>query len=490
MTEDTFATRLKGVLEGKRIMLKQVAEALSVSPSAVHKWTRGGEIEYERLLALARFLGVNWLWLRYGEQAIADLEASSASDPHIKELRQKHLAEIMESEARMKFAQEVSGIVTWEWNVLTDALTYSSNDVTLFGRHIRNMDDFWACVHPADVARLKEVLARTLGAQEMHEWEFRAVHEGTTRWISSRATLVRDFDQRPVKMIGVSLDITERRRAEAALRQNEALLAKAQEIAHLGGWTWNIQTDDCAWTDEAYRIFGWAPQAFKVTMDRYLASIVEEDRSRVQAAIRAATVDKAPYRVGYRITLPDGSHRDIHEEGEVTLDEHGNALTMVGASQDVTDQKRVEAAHRDSEERFRATFEQAAVGIAHVDLNGHWLRANRKLCEILGYDNATLVQRTFQDLTVPEDLEENLALYQRLLDGEDETYTLKKRFIRADGGTVWTKVTTSLSRRPGDDGPAYLIAIVEALDEDGADRGGSGGRAPRKRATDKARSAA
>ncbi|MNT10074.1 putative diguanylate cyclase YegE [compost metagenome] len=161
----------------------------------------------------------------------------------------------------------------------------------------------------------------------------------------------------------------------------------------------------------------------------------------------------------------------------------------------MTDQERVEAAHRDSEERFRATFEQAAVGIAHVDLNGHWLRANRKLCEILGYDNASLVQRTFQELTVPEDLEENLALYQRLLDGEVETYTLKKRFIRADGGTVWTKVTTSLSRRPGDDGPAYLIAIVEALDEGviGAGDGGgkpAAGRAPRKRVGDTARSPA
>jgi len=334
--EDTFATRLKGVLESKKVMLKQVAEALSVSPSAVHKWTRGGEIEYERLLALARFLGVNWLWLRYGEKAIADLEASSATDPHIRELRQKHLAEIMENEARMKFAQEVSGIVTWEWSVLTDGLTYSSNDISLFGRHIRNMDDFWACVHPADVPRLRELLQRTLSAPEMHEWEFRVVHGDTTRWISSRATLVRDVEQRPVKMIGVSLDITERRRAEAALRQNEALLAKAQEIAHLGGWYWNIQTDDCAWTDEAYRIFGWAPQAFKVTMDRFMASIVEEDRPRVQAAIHAAIVEGKPYQVEYAILLPDGSRRDIREEGEVTLDEHGNAATMVGASQDVT----------------------------------------------------------------------------------------------------------------------------------------------------------
>lgn len=342
--EETFGARLKGVLEEKKIMLKQVAEALGVSPSAVHKWTRGGEIEYPRLLELARFLGVNWLWLRYGEQAIAELEASTAADPHIRELRKKHVAEIMESEARMKLAQEFSGVVTWEWNVMTDDLKYSSNDVVLYGRHLHSMDDFWSCVHPGDVARLREVLRRALDANEMHEWEFRVVDGDAVRWVSSRATLVRNFDQRPVKMVGVSLDITERRRAEAALRQNEALLAKAQEIAHLGAWYWNIQTDDCTWTDEAYRIFGWAPQAFKVTMERFLAAIVEEDRPRVQAAIRAAIVDGEPYRVEYDILLPDGSRRHIREEGEVSRDENGNAATMIGASQDVTTQKLEEAA--------------------------------------------------------------------------------------------------------------------------------------------------
>jgi hypothetical protein len=101
-------------------------------------------------------------------------------------------------------------------------------------------------------------------------------------------------------------------------------------IAHLGAWYWNIQTDDCTWTDEAYRIFGWAPQAFKVTMERFLAAIVEEDRPRVQAAIRAAIVDGQPYRVEYDIVLPDGSRRHIREEGEVSLDENGNAATMIG----------------------------------------------------------------------------------------------------------------------------------------------------------------
>jgi transcriptional regulator with XRE-family HTH domain len=110
LDDDSFAGRLKGVLTRGRIQLKQVAAALGVSPSAVHKWTRGGEIEYPNLLALARFLNVNWLWLRYGDRALADLEANLNTDARAREGRQKHLAAIMESEARMTFAQEISGV--------------------------------------------------------------------------------------------------------------------------------------------------------------------------------------------------------------------------------------------------------------------------------------------------------------------------------------------------------------------------------------------
>jgi PAS domain-containing protein len=337
--DESFASRLKGVLSEKKLLLKQVAEAVGVSPSAVHKWTRGGEIEYERLLALARFLGVNWVWLRYGEQALAELEVNRAPDTAIGELRRKHLGEIMESEARMKLAQELCGVVTWEWNVLTDAVTCSSNDVALFGRRIVSMEDFWACVHAGDAGRLKELLQRVLSAPEMREWEFRIVRDGSVRWLSSRATLVRNADQRPVKLMGVCLDITERRQTEAALRRNEALLAKAQELAHLGGWYWNLQADECAWTDEAYRIFGWAPQAFKVTMERYLAAIVDEDRARVEAAIHAAIASGTRYRVEYAIVLPDGRRREIREDGEITVDAEGKPVAMVGASQDITAQK-------------------------------------------------------------------------------------------------------------------------------------------------------
>ncbi|WP_082824218.1 helix-turn-helix domain-containing protein [Crenobacter luteus] len=465
MSQTTFAARLKGVLDTKRIMLKQVAEALSVSPSAVHKWTRGGEIEYGNLRALADFLEVNWIWLRYGEEAVGDLEAASNGDPHIRAIRQKHLTEIMESEARMKFAQEVSGIVTWEWNVLTDAVNYSSNAEKLFGRPIRLIEDFWAAVHPDDVAPLRAALEAALARLTPYEAEFRVKVGDEVRWIASRATQVADADRRPLKMIGISIDVTARRLAEAARRKSEAILAKAQAIAHLGSWFWDIQNDDCAWSDEAYRIFGWEPQAFKVTMERYFASIVEEDRARIDEAIRLAIEEGRPYAVDYTIALPDGNHRAIHEEGEVEFDATGRALTMIGASQDVTERKLAELAYRESEERFREIFEQAAVGIAHVGLDGRWLKVNRKLADIVGYGPAELESLSFQDLTHPDDLDENLAQLDSLLSGAIATYSIEKRFVKKNGEVVWVNVTTSLSRHPLTREPLHLITVIEDISE-------------------------
>ncbi|UGA36674.1 PAS domain-containing protein [Chromobacterium haemolyticum] len=368
--DETFAVRLKDVLGRKRVMLKQVAEALGVSSAAVHKWTRGGEIEYRKLRVLADFLGVNWIWLRYGEQAVLDLATAATTDAQLTEIRRKHLAEIMESEARMKLAQEVSGIVTWEWNILSDAVAYSANAEQLFGRPVRELTDFWLALEPADAPALRAKLETCLSSGLAYEAEFRVRWPtGETRWIASRATCVpdADADRRPVKMIGVSFDITQRCQAEQALRQNQAILDKAQSIAHLGSWFWDVRNDDCIWSDEAYRIFGWQPQAFKVTMERYFAAMAPEDRGRIDQAIRRAIDERQPYCVEYSILLPDGRRRHIHEEGEVLYGE-GRAEAMIGATQDVTDTRQAALAYSESEERFREIFEQA--GGAGVGASG------------------------------------------------------------------------------------------------------------------------
>jgi PAS domain S-box-containing protein len=116
-----------------------------------------------------------------------------------------------------------------------------------------------------------------------------------------------------------------------------------------------------------------------------------------------------------------------------------------------------------SEERFRATFEQAAVGMAHVGLSGQWLRVNRRLCEIVGYSRQELQDLTFQDITHPDDLAIDLGQAERLAAGRIESYSMEKRYIRRDGSVVWVNLTGSCVR-DGEGRPEYHIAVVEDID--------------------------
>jgi PAS domain S-box-containing protein len=116
----------------------------------------------------------------------------------------------------------------------------------------------------------------------------------------------------------------------------------------------------------------------------------------------------------------------------------------------------------DQADLFRQTFENAAVGMAHVGLDGQWLRVNQRLCEILGYARDELTGKTFQDLTHPDDLDADLELAEQLRLGQIPHYTMDKRYLRPDGTMVWAELTGSIVRHP--DGTArYFIAVVEDI---------------------------
>ncbi|WP_240324436.1 sensor histidine kinase [Trinickia diaoshuihuensis] len=119
---------------------------------------------------------------------------------------------------------------------------------------------------------------------------------------------------------------------------------------------------------------------------------------------------------------------------------------------------------RDSETRFRTTFEQAAVGIAHVGTSGRWLRVNQKLCDIVGYTREELLTKTFQDITHPDDLDTDLAQMRQVLDGRLHTYTLEKRYLRKDGSEFWIELTVALVRDEAGL-PDYFISVVADISD-------------------------
>jgi PAS domain S-box-containing protein len=117
---------------------------------------------------------------------------------------------------------------------------------------------------------------------------------------------------------------------------------------------------------------------------------------------------------------------------------------------------------RDSEMRFRGTFDNAAVGVAHVGLDGQWIDVNQRLCQITGYSPAELKVRTFEDITCPNDLPVKRDNIRRILDGEIASYSIEQRYVRKDGSLVWVGVTVALQRDEAG-APRYFIKIVRDI---------------------------
>ncbi|MBW1852495.1 MAG: PAS domain-containing protein, partial [Deltaproteobacteria bacterium] len=168
--------------------------------------------------------------------------------------------------------------------------------------------------------------------------------DGSIRWIEHACQPVIGNQGASSGFRASNRDITERKRSEVALQKSEKNLAKAQRLAKLGNWQWDILTNKLEWSDEVFRIFGFTPQQFGATYDAFLEQVHPDDRNTVKAAVNQALEEpSAGYGIQHRIVKPDGSLGFVHEHGEVTFDESGKPVRMIGTVQDISELKALEA---------------------------------------------------------------------------------------------------------------------------------------------------
>ncbi len=174
--------------------------------------------------------------------------------------------------------------------------------------------------------------------------------------------------------------------------------------------------------------------------------------------------DGQEWKNEYRALTKDGSTRWLLARGTVLRDPEGKPVRFIGTSTDITDRKRAEEALRESEERFRGTFENAAVGIAHTHPTGQFLRVNETFCAIVGYPREELLRKRFQDITYPDDLATSTDRLAGLMRGDSLGYAIEKRYVRKDGSPVWAEMFASLQRDAAGN-PAYAIGVIQDISE-------------------------
>lgn len=215
-------------------------------------------------------------------------------------------------------------------------------------------------------------------------------------------------------------------------------------------------------SDTVHQITGYAADDLMSHRISWMQLVHPDDRIQVLQQIATAASTREPWSLEYRVRHARGEDRWVWDRGRGVFDNQG-LVCLQGFVSDVTDRHHTQEQVRRSEERFRATFENAAVGIAHVGLDGRWLRVNERLARIVGYTSDELREKTFGDITHPDDLDADWAQVAMLIAGQIPNYSMEKRYFRKDGSTVWINLTVAMVRKPTGE-PDYFISVVEDIE--------------------------
>ncbi|TCP35952.1 PAS domain S-box-containing protein [Sphingomonas sp. BK235] len=277
-----------------------------------------------------------------------DIGAWKSAQEEVLRLRDAAAQEqVRQSEERLRQFGEASHDVLWireaatlRWHYLTPAFetVYGlSRDRAIAGDEARSWLDL---VDPADRALAEAMMARVRGGEHVSfDYRIRRPVDGAIRWIRDTGFPIRDGAGAVTMIGGIGEDITDAHAAAETVRRSEERLRNAVEVGRLGLWDWNLRSGEVHWSDEHYRMAGYAVGAVVPSYDVWRERLHPDDRAGVEAALSAAERDRTEYAREFRMIHPDGELRWLSARGRFFYDRDGRADRMVGAMVDVTDRR-------------------------------------------------------------------------------------------------------------------------------------------------------
>jgi PAS domain S-box-containing protein len=456
------------VFDGQTV--DQVVYRLITKDGAV-KWAAGswGPVTDET----GRQVGIRGTCQDITERVVAERALEETTQKFrtiVEEIAERKRAEqaLRESEERFRaiFSQAAVGIaqtgVDGKWLLLNDRfceiLGYTQDE--LRGK------TFVDVTHPDDRQVSLTAVCRLL-AGEISWWstEKRYIHkEGAIVWARLWLSLVRDQDNRPQYFISVVEDITERIQGERALRDSEQRLMLAQSAAHMGLWERDLRTNVKTISGEYAKLYGLAPDHPALTYEEWLSLIHPDDRERLEIDIQASIERTGSWDTEFRVVRPDGSVRWLLTKGTVFLDDSGEPVRRAGVNLDITERKQIEAALRESEQRFRNMADAAPVMI--------WVTGPDKLCTFfnrtwLNFTGRSMEQEvgnSWAAVVHPDDLDCYYGSYSSSFDAR-RNFNIEHRLRRADGEYRWVLCTGVPRFDPSGIFAGYIGSDIDITDQ-------------------------
>jgi PAS domain S-box-containing protein len=281
---------------------------------------------------------------------------------------------------------------------------------------------------------------RVLAGEDVH-YEQETYFQGIgPRWISADYTPTLDADGNIDGWVTVVVDITERRRAEKALRESEGRFRLAVQAGKMYAYEWNVATDVIIRSGDVAGVLGLTGEA-SLTREQLLASVHPDDRAQFATTVTERTPEDPKIQITYRVLRPDGSVVWLEKTAHAFFDEGGRIVRMIGIVANITERKQTDEAIRESEMRYRRIVETTNEGVWLLDsaLNNSYV--NRRMAEMLGYEPEEMLRRSVFDFYFPEDVERKRQVLTRRQQGLREQ--IEERMRRRDGSELWVRLAAT-----------------------------------------------